>query len=32
LFRDAHAGAVMAPTRDVLRDLIGKATLGMEIF
>jgi len=24
-FRDAHAGAVMAPTADVLRELIGKA-------
>lgn len=32
LFRDAHAGAVMAPTSDALRDLIGKATLGMELF
>jgi alkylation response protein AidB-like acyl-CoA dehydrogenase len=28
LFRDAHAGAVMAPTGDVLREFIGKAVLG----
>jgi alkylation response protein AidB-like acyl-CoA dehydrogenase len=32
LFRDAHAGAVMAPTGDVLREFIGKATLGMPLF
>jgi len=32
LFRDAHAGAVMAPTGDVLRDFIGKAVLGMPLF
>jgi alkylation response protein AidB-like acyl-CoA dehydrogenase len=32
LFRDAHAGAVMAPTGDVLREFIGKAVLGMELF
>lgn len=32
LFRDAHAGAVMAPTGDVLRDFIGKALLGMPLF
>jgi alkylation response protein AidB-like acyl-CoA dehydrogenase len=32
LFRDAHAGAVMAPTSDTLRDFIGKAVLGMELF
>jgi alkylation response protein AidB-like acyl-CoA dehydrogenase len=32
LFRDAHAGAVMAPTGDVLRDFIGKAILGMPLF
>jgi alkylation response protein AidB-like acyl-CoA dehydrogenase len=31
-FRDAHAGAVMAPTVDVLRELIGKALLGIELF
>jgi alkylation response protein AidB-like acyl-CoA dehydrogenase len=32
LFRDAHAGAVMAPTGDVLREFIGKAILGMPVF
>lgn len=32
IFRDAQAGAVMAPTSDVLRELIGRATLGMELF
>lgn len=32
LFRDAHAGAVMAPTGDVLRELIGKSMLGMPLF
>jgi alkylation response protein AidB-like acyl-CoA dehydrogenase len=32
LFRDAHAGAVMAPTGDVLRDFIGKAILGIPLF
>jgi alkylation response protein AidB-like acyl-CoA dehydrogenase len=32
LFRDAHAGAVMAPTADVLREFIGKALLGMPLF
>jgi alkylation response protein AidB-like acyl-CoA dehydrogenase len=32
LFRDAHAGAVMAPTGDVLREFIGKARLGMPLF
>lgn len=31
-FRDAHAGAVMAPTGDVLRELIGKALLGLPLF
>jgi alkylation response protein AidB-like acyl-CoA dehydrogenase len=31
-FRDAHAGAVMAPTGDVLREFIGKAVLGMPLF
>ena len=31
-FRDAHAGAVMAPTVDVLREFIGKALLGMPLF
>jgi alkylation response protein AidB-like acyl-CoA dehydrogenase len=32
LFRDAHAGAVMAPTGDVLRELIGRSLLGMPLF
>jgi alkylation response protein AidB-like acyl-CoA dehydrogenase len=32
LFRDAHAGAVMAPTGDVLREFIAKAVLGMPLF
>lgn len=32
VFRDAQAGAVMAPTSDVLREFIGRATLGMELF
>jgi alkylation response protein AidB-like acyl-CoA dehydrogenase len=32
LFRDAHAGAVMAPTGDVLRELIARAMLGMPLF
>jgi alkylation response protein AidB-like acyl-CoA dehydrogenase len=32
LFRDAHAGAVMAPTGDVLREFIAKAILGMPLF
>jgi alkylation response protein AidB-like acyl-CoA dehydrogenase len=32
LFRDAQAGAVMAPTTDVLRDFIGKAMLGLPLF
>jgi alkylation response protein AidB-like acyl-CoA dehydrogenase len=31
-FRDAHAGAVMAPTGDVLREFIGKAILGLPLF
>lgn len=31
-FRDAHAGAVMAPTGDVLREFIAKALLGMPLF
>ncbi len=31
-FRDAHAGAVMAPTNDVLREFIGKSLLGMPLF
>ncbi|HWX68985.1 MAG TPA: acyl-CoA dehydrogenase family protein, partial [Steroidobacteraceae bacterium] len=32
VFRDAHAGAVMAPTGDVLREFIAKAVLGMPLF
>ena len=32
LFRDAHAGAVMAPTADVLREFIGKSLLGIPLF
>jgi alkylation response protein AidB-like acyl-CoA dehydrogenase len=32
MFRDAHAGAVMAPTGDVLREFISKAVLGMPLF
>lgn len=31
-FRDAQAGAVMAPTVDVLREFIGKALLGIPLF
>ena len=31
-FRDAQAGAVMAPTSDVLREFIGKALLGVPLF
>jgi alkylation response protein AidB-like acyl-CoA dehydrogenase len=31
-FRDAHAGAVMAPTADVLREFIGKSLLGLPLF
>lgn len=32
LFRDAHAGAVMAPTGDVLREFLSKAMLGLPLF
>jgi len=32
LFRDAHAGAVMAPTGDVLREFIARAVLEMPLF
>ena len=32
LFRDAHAGAVMAPTSDVLREFIARTILGMPLF
>lgn len=31
-FRDAHAGAVMAPTSDVLREFIGKSLLDIPLF
>lgn len=31
-FRDAQAGAIMAPTVDVVRDFIGKALLGIPLF
>src|SRR5579864_807977 len=32
LFRDAHAGAIMAPTGDVLREFIARTMLGMPLF
>src|SRR5246127_1126476 len=32
VWRDAHAGAVMAPTSEVLREFIAKAVLGMPLF
>jgi alkylation response protein AidB-like acyl-CoA dehydrogenase len=32
VFRDAQAGAVMAPTTDVLREFIGKSLLGLSLF
>lgn len=32
LFRDARAGAVMAPTTEVLKDFVGKAMLGLPLF
>jgi alkylation response protein AidB-like acyl-CoA dehydrogenase len=32
LFRDAHAGAVMAPTGDALREFIARSILGMPLF
>jgi alkylation response protein AidB-like acyl-CoA dehydrogenase len=31
-FRDAQAGAIMAPTNDVLREFIGKSLLGLPLF
>jgi alkylation response protein AidB-like acyl-CoA dehydrogenase len=31
-FRDAHAGAVMAPPNDVLREFIGKSLLDLPLF
>jgi alkylation response protein AidB-like acyl-CoA dehydrogenase len=32
IFRDAQAAAVMAPSTDVLKDFIGKASLGLPLF
>jgi alkylation response protein AidB-like acyl-CoA dehydrogenase len=32
LFRDARAATVMAPTSDMLRDLLGKALTGQPLF
>jgi alkylation response protein AidB-like acyl-CoA dehydrogenase len=32
IFRDAQAASVMAPTSDVLKDFIGKASLGLPLF
>lgn len=32
LFRDARAAAVMAPTTEVLRDLLGRTRVGMPLF
>ena len=32
IFRDAQAAAVMAPSSDVLKDFLGKATLGLPLF
>jgi alkylation response protein AidB-like acyl-CoA dehydrogenase len=32
LFRDAHAGAVMAPTGDVLREFVARVVLGLPLF
>jgi alkylation response protein AidB-like acyl-CoA dehydrogenase len=31
-FRDARAATIMAPTTDVLRDLLGRAITGQELF
>jgi alkylation response protein AidB-like acyl-CoA dehydrogenase len=31
-FRDARAAAVMGPTSDVLREFVGKASLGLPLF
>jgi alkylation response protein AidB-like acyl-CoA dehydrogenase len=31
-FRDVHAASVMAPTSDVLYDMIGRALCGMDVF
>jgi alkylation response protein AidB-like acyl-CoA dehydrogenase len=32
IFRDSQAAAVMAPSSDVLKDFIGKASLGLPLF
>jgi alkylation response protein AidB-like acyl-CoA dehydrogenase len=32
IFRDAQAAAVMAPSSDVLKEFIGKASLGLPLF
>ncbi len=32
IFRDAQAAAVMAPSSDILKDFIGKASLGLPLF
>jgi alkylation response protein AidB-like acyl-CoA dehydrogenase len=32
MFRDAQAASVMAPSSDVLKDFIGKASLGLPFF
>ena len=32
IFRDTQAAAVMAPSSDVLKDFIGKASLGLPLF
>jgi alkylation response protein AidB-like acyl-CoA dehydrogenase len=31
-WRDAHAGSVMAPTNEVLKEWLGKALLGLPLF
>ena len=31
-FRDARAATIMAPTTDILRDLLGRAITGQELF
>jgi alkylation response protein AidB-like acyl-CoA dehydrogenase len=31
-FRDARASSVMAPTTDILRDFIGRALTGLDLF
>jgi alkylation response protein AidB-like acyl-CoA dehydrogenase len=32
IFRDSQAAAVMAPSNDVLKDFVGKASLGLPLF